>query len=184
MDAFEQLVGEILRMKGFWVHTSVKVGLTKEEKRLIGRYSAPRWELDVVGYRGSDNVLQIVECKSYLDSIGVQAASFVEAELGHGGRYKLFNEKPVREVVCKRLVAQLVESGACAATPKVQLALACGKFKSNHDRQSVSEYFNKNGWELWDDTWLRDSLRSMANMGYQNQMSAVVAKLLLRGTLE
>jgi hypothetical protein len=43
VDAFEQLVNEILWMSGFWVRTSVKVELTKEEKRLIGRHSAPRW---------------------------------------------------------------------------------------------------------------------------------------------
>ena len=28
----------------------MKVELTKEEKRLIGRHSSPRWELDIVGY--------------------------------------------------------------------------------------------------------------------------------------
>jgi hypothetical protein len=31
MDAFEQVVSEILWMSGFWVRTSVKVELTKEE---------------------------------------------------------------------------------------------------------------------------------------------------------
>lgn len=40
MDAFEQLVSEILWMSGFWVRTPVKVELTKEEKRLIGRQSS------------------------------------------------------------------------------------------------------------------------------------------------
>jgi hypothetical protein len=36
MDAFEQVVSEILWTSGFWVRASVKVELTKEEKRLIG----------------------------------------------------------------------------------------------------------------------------------------------------
>jgi hypothetical protein len=40
MDAFEQLVSEILWMEGYWARTSVKVELTKEEKREIGRHSA------------------------------------------------------------------------------------------------------------------------------------------------
>jgi hypothetical protein len=39
MDAFEQLVSEILWMEGYWVPTSVKVERTKEEKRQIGRPS-------------------------------------------------------------------------------------------------------------------------------------------------
>jgi len=48
LDAFEQLVSEILWMEGYWVRTSVKVELTKEEKHLIGRHSSPRWEIDIV----------------------------------------------------------------------------------------------------------------------------------------
>ena len=67
MDAFEQVVSEILWTEGYWVRTSVKVSLTKEEKRQIGRPSSPRWELDVVAYRGRDNILRVVECKNYLD---------------------------------------------------------------------------------------------------------------------
>ena len=47
MDAFEQLVSEILWMEGLWVRTSVKVEITKAEKRLIGRPSSPRWEIDI-----------------------------------------------------------------------------------------------------------------------------------------
>lgn len=38
MDAFEQLAAELLSTDGWWVQTSVKVGLTKEEKG----YLAPR----------------------------------------------------------------------------------------------------------------------------------------------
>jgi len=33
MDAFEHLVSEILWLEGYWVRSSVKVDLTKEEKR-------------------------------------------------------------------------------------------------------------------------------------------------------
>ena len=55
-------------MEGLWVRTSVKVEITKEEKRLIGRPSSPRWEIDIVAYSGRDNLLYAVECKSYLDS--------------------------------------------------------------------------------------------------------------------
>ena len=36
MDAFEQVVASILQRKGYWTQTSVKVELTKEEKRAIG----------------------------------------------------------------------------------------------------------------------------------------------------
>ena len=51
MEAFEQVVSEILWMEGYWVRTSVKVELTKKDKISIGRPSSPRWELDIVAYR-------------------------------------------------------------------------------------------------------------------------------------
>jgi hypothetical protein len=37
MDAFEQVVSEILWMRGLWVRTSVKVNLTKDDKIAIKR---------------------------------------------------------------------------------------------------------------------------------------------------
>jgi hypothetical protein len=42
MDAFENLVAMLLRRDGYWTATSVKVELTKDEKRAIGRVSSPR----------------------------------------------------------------------------------------------------------------------------------------------
>ena len=48
MDAFENVIASILQRRGYWTMTSVKVELTKAEKRAIGRPSAPRWELDIV----------------------------------------------------------------------------------------------------------------------------------------
>jgi hypothetical protein len=41
--------------------------------------------------------------------------------------------------------------------------------------------FQERDWDLWDEPWLRERLAKMATLGYENQVSAVVAKLLLRG---
>ena len=48
MDAFEAVVGEVLRREGYWVQSPYRVDLTKQEKVEIGRPSSPRWELDIV----------------------------------------------------------------------------------------------------------------------------------------
>lgn len=64
MDAFERVVASLLEREGFWIRSSLKVELTKAENVEIRRPSSPRWELDVVGYRASDNEFRIVECKS------------------------------------------------------------------------------------------------------------------------
>ncbi len=181
MDAFEQLVSEILWMEGYWVRTSVKVEITKEEKRQIGRTSSPRWELDIVAYSGRDNVLRVVECKSYLDSRGVLLRGLDGSDPKTAQRYKLFADPTLRAVVFERLKLQFAQSGACPADVKVQLCLACGRIATDTDRSGMHTLFKAQGWELWDEPWLRERLTKMSNQGYENQVSAVVAKLLLRG---
>ncbi len=178
MDAFEQVVAAILDRKGFWVRTSVKVSLTPEEKREIGRPSAPRWELDVVAYSGSRNELLVVECKSYLDSYGVRASSFEGPKAEEETRYKLFSDEVLRRVVLSRLESQLVEQGFCPPGTKASLCLAAGKIYG--DPAPLRAVFEKNGWRLFEADWLREGLVSLADESYDNSVAAVVAKLLLR----
>jgi hypothetical protein len=142
MDSFEAVVASILQRRGYWTQTCVKVELTKEEKRAIGRHSAPRWELDVVGYRGASNEILVVECKSFLDSPGVKAATFDGHDLVDQKRYKLFFEPTLRKVVLRRLTRQFVSAGYCAARPKIRLALAAGKI--NGDEASLKRRLGRN----------------------------------------
>jgi hypothetical protein len=184
MDAFEQLVSEILWMEGYWVRTSVKVELTKDEKRQIGRPSSPRWELDIVAYSGRDNLLNIVECKSYLDSRGVALRALDGSDEKSAERFKLFADDQLRNVVFERLRLQFAESGACRPNAEIKFCLACGRIASDTDRAGLHKHFEEKGWELWDEPWLRERLQRMSDRGYENQVSAVVAKLLLRGKVE
>jgi len=184
MDAFEQVVAEILWREGYWVRTSVKVELTKEDKQAIDRPSSPRWELDVVAYQAGKNHLKVVECKSYLDSPGVRLRGFDASNEVDGARYKLFNNQKLREVVFDRLRKQFVESGACLPNATVSLGLACGRIATDGDRVGLHKHFAEQGWELWDEVWLRGRLKHMSGGSYENQVSAVVAKLLLRGVAE
>jgi hypothetical protein len=182
LDSFEAVVAAILQRKGYWTQTCVKVELTKEEKREIGRHSAPRWELDVVGYRGSSNELLVVECKSFLDSPGVKAATFDGDDLVDQKRYKLFFEPTLRRVVLRRLSRQFVKAGYCAAGPKVRLALAAGRI--NGDEESLKRRLWVNRWELWGPSVLRKELHALRDSGYENSVATVVAKLILRGSLD
>ena len=180
MDAFETVVGEILWREGYWIQTSFKVDLTKEDKLAINRPSSPRWEIDVVGYSGRRNELLIVECKSYLDSLGVQFRAFDGSDPKAASRFKLFNDANLRQVVSARLRQQLVKVGLVREEPVVKLALVCGKIVRERDRHLLKEHFEKNGWRLWDDAWLTEKLAEMSKGGYENSSVAVVAKLLLR----
>ncbi len=178
MDAFESVVAALLERKGYWTRTSVKVDLTKEEKRQIGRPSSPRWEIDVVAYKGSTNSLLAVECKSYLDSYGVRYSSFIENGKVEVKRYKLFTDTVLRDVVFNRLSIQLVESGFCPAPPEITLCLVAGNIYQ--DAKPIQDHFKKNGWELWDADWLRNELEILSKSGYDNTVVAIVSKLLDR----
>lgn len=180
MDAFEQVVASLLERDGFWVRSSVKVDLTKEEKRSIGRASSPRWELDLVAYKGKTNELWIVECKSYLDSGGVGISAFDGSNSTFANRFKLFNEANLFETVHERLCAQLVKSGACRAKPKVQLVLAAGRIATDNHRADLHALFKRNGWLLWDEAELRRRLTLLSTESYDNAVASVVSKLLLR----
>ena len=73
VNEFENLVCEIFWKKGSWFQYPFHVELTKAEKRKIGCPTSPRWELDIVSYRGRNNAVILIERKSHLNSTGVSA---------------------------------------------------------------------------------------------------------------
>jgi len=178
LDSFEQVVATILDRAGYWVRTSVKVHLTREEKHLIHRPSAPRWEIDVVAYSGRENELLAVECKSYLDSAGVRAASFDGPKAADETRYKLFSDASLRDVVLNRLETQLAEQGFCPPGTKARLCLVAGSIHG--DPAPLRAIFEAKGWGLFERSWLISGLEALATESYENSVASVVAKLLLR----
>lgn len=179
MDAFEQVVAMVLDRDGYWVRTSVKVALTKEEKQQIGRPTAPRWELDIVAYSGERNELLVVECKSYLDSAGVQLASFEEPLAAVATRYKLFADDTLRQIVMRRLEIELTEQRFCPPGVQATLCLAAGNI--HRDAEALERIFAEKGWRLFGPAWLIERLQKIAAESYDDSAAAIVAKLLVRG---
>ena len=179
MDSFEAVVSAILQRQGHWTQTSVKVELTKAEKVKIKRPSTPRWELDVVGYRGSSNELIVMECKSYLDSTGVSCDVFAGKKPNNEGRYKLFFDDELRRVVLARLVRQFTNAGLCGTDPTVVFGLAAGKVSGSEEW--LQSFFARKSWRFLGPRQIRKELQDLGDCGYENTVAAVVAKLLLRG---
>ena len=178
MNAFESLVATLLRNQGFWVYPSFRVELTREDKLAINRHSNARWEIDLIAYRPAGNLLRAVECKSYLDSIGVTYADLAGGR--YATRYKLFTEQGLWTVVKARLVSQLEQAGMCNPSPKVELCLATGKVAREEDRPKLCQLAESGGWTLLDDEWLVRSVESLAARGYEEEVATIVAKLLVR----
>ncbi len=184
MDSFEQVVSELLWNDGLWVWKSFKVKLTAEDKAAIGKPKSPRWELDIVAYNGCDNEVHVIECKSFFDNPGIGVGWLKDGSpAAKKGFLKLFRDGNLRKVVFARLEKQLVEEKRCRPRPKIRLGLVCGHTKEA-GRGQLKSHFAAKGWDLYDEEWLRDRLGKLAAGGYENQVSAVVAKVLLRGTTE
>ena len=181
MDAFETVIASILDRQGFWTRTEVKIELTKQEKRDIGRASSPRWELDVVGYKATTNEIRVVECKSYLDSPGVSAKDLIYSDSRYSKRYKLFHENNTRDVVFGRLLKQFYQQGLCQRNSKITLCLAAGKVRNDVDRDAIHSYFKKKGWIFMDPELIKSELQLLVDSGYENSVATVTAKVLLRG---
>jgi len=177
MDAFESLIATLLRRQGYWVETSFKVELTKAEKRKIGRPSSPRWELDLVAYKGDANEILAVECKSFLDSPGVKIR---DNEFYPSKRYKLFTDVVLRRMVLRRLAHQLIERGSCRKDPAITLCLAAGNIANQASRDWITKRFRKMSWRLFDPAWIREELVTASSSSYENEVSLVVAKILTR----
>jgi len=89
MDAFEHVIATILERDGFWVRTTFKVELTKEDKVAIGRPSSPRWELDVIGYRPAVTVDSLL----VNEPVGIDEFSLVMSEgtrVSDGRRHTIY----------------------------------------------------------------------------------------------
>jgi hypothetical protein len=72
---------------------------------------------------------------------------FGGAKAKGAGRFKLFTERNLRDVVLGRLTSQFSELGMCRANPKVRLCLACGKIQ-DRAREPLAHHFKANDWDL------------------------------------
>ncbi len=181
MDSFENVITSLLEREGFWTRTSVKVELTDVEKKKIGWKTNPRPEFDIVAYKGKTNELWLVECKSYLNSGGVNYRAFNGTNPGFAKRFKLFNKQKKYRLVRKILLEKLVEAGFCRPNPKVSLVLVAGNVVESH-REKLKSHFDKKGWILWDEKEWHPKLKKLAGEGYENSIVSVVSKMLLRRT--
>ena len=146
MDAFEQIVARAFEARGYWTRIGFKVDLDKATKKSLKNPSMPRPEIDVLAYRPAKQELLLIECKSYLDSVGVQHAAFAAPDSVTASRFKLFNNAPLFEAVKKQVLKQLSEEGLLLqTTPSVQLCLVAGKIYAA-DEPLLKQYFEERNW--------------------------------------
>lgn len=207
MDAFEQIVTMVLETRGYWVRNGFWVDLSPQVRELIGRPTTPRWELDMLAFRPGNKEVIAVECRSYLDAIGVTAQDFglprkvrnektgrmqkvpapmSKTKITPENRYKLFLDHNLRSVILNCLQAQLIDQGFITSDTKVRLGFATGKFRSGKDREEVRALFKKpsENLVLISDLEIQQELAQMSRMLNSNDVAMVASKILMRREAE
>ena len=175
MDAFENIVALLLEEKGFWVRQSVKVDITKQDKRDIGLPSMPRPEIDLVALNVKENFLLLIEVKSFLDSPGVRFSGISQKSR----RYRLLTDETFQEIVTERLREGYLAKGLINEKTRLKYALAAGKIYPNEENQ-VREFCMKKGWMLISPDDIKTTIRELAEKGWEDNVVTIAAKLILR----
>lgn len=179
MDHFESLVCTLLEAEGYWLRRSFKVGVTKEEKRAIGKHSIPRPEIDVLALRFSENTVLALEVKSFLDSPGLKLEQLEVRHEVPEGRYKLFTSERYRSIVLARLHRDLVQSGMANEKTTIRLGLAVGKIYQKRT-EAIRDYMISNDMFFWSPEDIKQRVTRLADRDYENDPAIMVAKVLLR----
>lgn len=177
MDGFEQIIAGLLRQEGYWTITDYKVDLSKAKKAELAKPSMPRPELDILAYKAATNTLLWVECKSFLNSSGVRLSYFTDPASENAARYKIFTWPLYRELVTEELINQTTNCGLVQPNPRIRYCLAAGRIATHKDRIGLHEHFRENEWILYDELWIRERLAKYANIGYEDDIAILVAKL-------
>lgn len=179
MDYFENILKKILEQQGKWVRQSVKIDISKEEKRQIGKHSIPRPELDLVAYVPGENKLEIWEAKSYLDSHGVRFSELNQSYEVPEGRYKFFTCDNYRNIIINRLIVDWVDSHFILPNPIIEIGLAVGNFNSN-DEPDIRELFQKQGWNIIGPQEIKLAIKGFEKLGYENDPYVIASKIIFR----
>jgi len=179
MDYFENIVMKIIEMDNKWVKQSVKVNLTKEEKRKVGKHSIPRPEIDIVSYKVCDNTLELWEVKSFLDSRGVMFDEVNKRYDISQGIYKILTSDRYRKIVTKRLVEDWVKKGLILPNPEVKVGLAAGKLERKNESK-ITDYFARRGWLHMTPKDIYEGLKRLEKSRYENDPYIIASKIIFR----
>ena len=185
MNAFENIVAKYLETKGYWVRQSVKIPISKEDKKAIGLPSMPRPEIDLVALNAKENELLLIEVKSLLDSYGVYFGAVSGEDKSPRGqqdakRYRLFTDRNFREVITAKLREEYLKQGLINENTKINYALAAGHIHSVDDESRIRDHFSREGWKLFAPGEIKECIKELSKRGWEDNLVTITAKLILK----
>jgi hypothetical protein len=179
MDQFESIVHYLLERDGYWVRSSYRVELSREQKRDLGKPSIPRPEIDLIAFNFKRNELLVLEVKSFLDSPGVKISDISKKHEVAAGRYKIFTSDKYRLMVLSSLREQLLMAGSINEKTSIRLGLVAGKvYKGQSD--TLRSFLESGNHFFWSPEDIRNKVKALADCAYMNNLAVLTAKILLR----
>lgn len=184
MDHFEGIIATLLEGDHYWVRRSFKIDVTREEKRLVGKHSIPRPEIDLLALNYAKNEVIAFEVKSFLNSPGVRLEDLQREHEVQEGRYKLFTSRSYRDVVMARLKQDLIGHGMADTNTIVRLGLAAGKVYQKKSEAPMTQsnliraHLEGNGFIFWSPEDIRNRVKALAQRAYENDPVIIAAKIL------
>jgi hypothetical protein len=177
MDHFESIISTLLEADRYWVRRSFKVKVTENDKKLVGKLTIPRPEIDLLALHFVKNEVIAFEVKSFLNSPGVKLTDLQKEHEVQEGRYKLFTSRRYREVVLSRLRQDLIECGMANSETTVLLGLAAGRVYQNKS-QPIRELMEQKGFIFWSPEDIKRKVLALAELSYENDPAIMTAKIL------
>jgi hypothetical protein len=73
----------------------------------------------------------------------------------------------------------LIDKRLWAEGARLELGLVAGKVYQQREME-LAQWFGTKGWFFWGPSEVRNRVKALAAMGYENEPSIITAKLLLR----
>jgi hypothetical protein len=181
MDAFEQIIAHLLMEDGYWTIVNYKADITQEQAISLKKGSMPRPDIDIVAYKPKENIIYLIEVKSFIDSFGVGIKNFNDLEKNFEGRYKILTHKGYRDVISKIVKKDLLDKGLI---PNEEISVECGLIAGNlykTTQQELKNIFATKGyknWLVWGPEKITEKIKALAKKGYENNEITIISKLL------
>jgi hypothetical protein len=179
VNAFENIVKLYLEEEGYWVRQSVKVDISKEDKKAIGLPTMPRPDIDLVALNVRSNELLLIEVKSLLDSYGVYFEAVSDEKDKLAERYRLFTDSKYRKIVTNRLREAYLKQGLINEQTTINYGLAAGNIHSGNELH-IRAHFLRKGWKLFTPEQIKERVKRLSTKGWEDDLITMTAKLILK----
>ncbi len=181
MDAFEQIISQLLMEDGYWNIIGYKADIKQSEANLLKK-SKPRPEIDIVAYNPKRKIIYLIEVKSFIDSTGVGLNVFDDLKNNNKGRYKLLTWEKYRDIVSEIVVNDLFEKGLLhEKNVTVEYGLIAGNLAQQLPEKDFKDLFKSKGysaWLVWGPETVNNKIRALAKKGYENNTVTIISKLM------